>query len=118
MTIKTVKSLLICCIIAGLSFTPAILFADQNQGRNKISLYGGKSGTILFPHHTHQKIVADCQTCHVNFAQEEGALGAAKKSEVLKKKQVMNKTCLKCHRALKKAGEKSGPTNCKGCHTK
>ncbi len=118
MTIKNSKALLICCIITGLFFGPAILFADQNQGRKEISLYGGKSGTILFPHHTHQKSVTDCQVCHLSFAQKEGALEAAKKSEALKKKYVMNKICLKCHRALKKAGEKSGPTSCKKCHTK
>ena len=118
MTKENSKNILICFIIAGLLLGPALLFADQNQGRKEISLYGGKSGTILFPHHTHQTVVADCQVCHVNFAQEQGALGAAKKAAVLKKKQVMNKTCLKCHRALKKAGEKSGPTSCKKCHTK
>ena len=115
MTTKNRKTSLICLILAGLFLAPAI---GQPHGEKEISLYGGKSGTILFPHHMHHKVVTDCQICHVNFAQEEGALGAAKKAGDLKKKQVMNKTCLKCHRALKKAGEKSGPTNCKGCHTK
>ena len=108
----------ICLILAGLFFSPVSILADQTQGKKEISLYGGKSGNILFPHHLHQSIVEDCQTCHDDFAQEEGALEAAKKADVLKKKQVMNETCLKCHRALKKAGKKSGPTSCKECHTK
>ncbi len=118
MAIKNWKTSLFCLILAGLFLGPAIIFAGQNHGREEISLYGGKSGNILFPHHRHHKIVTDCQICHVDFAQKEGALGAAKDSAALKKKQVMNKTCLKCHRALKKAGEKSGPTSCKKCHIK
>jgi hypothetical protein len=31
---------------------------------------------------------------------------------------VMNKTCLKCHRNLKKAGKAYGPVSCSKCHTK
>ena len=118
MIIKNWKISLFCLILAGILVSSTSIFAEQPQGRKEISLYGGKSGNILFPHHTHQKIVTDCQVCHVNFAQKEGALGAAKESGDLKKKQMMTKTCLKCHRALKKAGEKSGPTSCKKCHIK
>ncbi len=118
MIIKNWKASLFCLILAGLLISPTLIFADQPQGRKEISLYGGKSGPVLFPHHTHQKVVKDCQVCHVSFAQKEGALDTAKTSGDLKKKQMMNKTCLKCHRALKKAGEKSGPTSCKKCHIK
>jgi len=97
MTIKTQKTLIICMITAGLFLAPAFIFADQPKGKKEISLNGGKSGTILFPHHSHQEIAKDCQICHVNFAQKEGSLDAAKKSAALKKKQVMNKTChLRC----------------------
>jgi len=115
---KNWKFSLLCLILTGLFLGPALSFAGQTQGRKEISLYGGKSGPILFPHHLHQAVVKDCQICHVDFAQKEGALEAAKKSGALKQKQVMNDTCLKCHRDLKKAGEKSGPTNCKHCHKK
>jgi hypothetical protein len=114
---KNWKLSFLCLILAGLFFGPILSFAGGPQGREEISLYGGKSGNILFPHHLHQKAVTDCQTCHADFAQQEGSLEAAKKSGVLKKKQVMNKTCLKCHRELKKSGEPSGPTSCKQCHT-
>jgi len=115
---KNWKISFLCLILTGLFLGLTLSFAGKTQGREDISLYGGKSGNILFPHHLHQKVVKDCQTCHVDFAQKEGALAAAKRSEALKKKQVMNNTCLKCHRALKKSGETSGPTNCKHCHTK
>jgi len=115
---KNWKLSFFCLILTGLFLGPILSFAGEPQGKKEISLYGGKSGNILFPHHLHQKVVTDCQTCHVDFAQREGALDAAKKSAALKKKQVMNKTCLKCHRALKKSGKTSGPTSCKHCHTK
>ncbi len=118
MILQNWKLSFFCLILAGLFLVPTLSFAGKIQGREEISLYGGRSGNILFPHHLHQKVVTDCQTCHINFAQREGALEAAKTSKALKKKQVMNKTCLKCHRALKKSGEKSGPTSCKQCHTK
>lgn len=90
----------------------------ENKGRAEISLDGGKSGPVDFNHHLHQAVVKDCQVCHADFAQEEGALDAAKAAGTLKAKQVMNKTCLTCHRAKKKAGEKSGPVSCKDCHQK
>ncbi len=115
---KNWKFSLLCLILTGLFLGPTLSFAGQTQGRKEISLYGGKSGPVLFPHHLHQTTVKDCQICHVDFAQKEGALEAAKKSKALKKKQVMKATCLKCHRTLKKAGEKTGPTNCKHCHKK
>ena len=115
---KNWKFSLLCLILAGLFLGPAFTIAQENQGRKEISLYGGKSGPILFPHHLHQEVVKDCQICHIDFAQKEGALEAAKKSGALKQKQVMNNTCLNCHRSLKKANEKSGPTNCKHCHKK
>ena len=114
---KNWKLSFLCLIFTGLLLGPISSFAGQLQGREEIPLYGGKSGNILFPHHLHQKVVTDCQTCHIDFAQKEGALEAAKASEALKKKQVMNGTCLKCHRELKKEGNPSGPTSCKQCHT-
>lgn len=109
---------IILMITPGLFLVTGLIFANQPQGRAEISLDGGTSGKVSFPHHLHQEIVLDCQTCHADFDQKEGALEAAKKANVLKKKQVMNMTCLKCHRAMKKAGEKTGPVSCKGCHTK
>ena len=115
----TQKKIFITCLIAtGMMLASVFTFAGETQGRKEISLNGGASGNILFPHHRHQEIVKDCQTCHGDFDQTEGALAAAKKADILKKKQIMNNTCLKCHRAMKKAKEKTGPVSCKGCHTK
>ncbi len=115
----TRKKILITGLTAfGLLLASVFTFAGQTQGRKEISLNGGASGNVLFPHHQHQEVVTDCQTCHADFDQTEGALDAAKKANVLKKKQIMNNTCLKCHRSMKKTGEKTGPVSCKGCHIK
>ena len=102
--------------VAMLITAPGI--CSQGKGKEMISIYGGKSGTVAFKHHLHQDLVGDCQACHKDFKQEEGALKAAKEAGILKRKQVMNKTCIACHRAKKKAGETSGPTSCRDCHKK
>ncbi|WDP90280.1 MAG: cytochrome c3 family protein [Desulfobacter sp.] len=108
----------ITAIIIAALFLFAPVSGFSGQGREKINLDGGKIGTVAFNHHLHQTLVGDCMVCHKSFPQKEGALNAAKAAGELKKKQVMNKTCLKCHKAKKKAGEKHGPTSCKACHKK
>lgn len=104
-------SSLFLLLIGGMSLGVA-----QDTGRDMITLEGGKSGPVPFKHHLHQDVVKDCQVCHKDFPQEQGALEAAKLAGTLKKKQVMNKTCISCHREKKKAGEKTGPVSCKTCH--
>ncbi|MCG8566286.1 MAG: cytochrome c family protein [Desulfobacterales bacterium] len=104
--------LVILCILLPLTV------AAKNAGQAQHTLYGGKSGQVPFPHHQHQSMISDCMTCHAAFPQEAGSLDSLKKQGSLKKKQVMNKTCLKCHRSLKKAGKPTGPTKCNGCHIK
>jgi len=110
------KRMVLFCLI-GLTFSVAVAVA-HNNGKKEIILHGGKKGNITFPHHRHHDIVTDCMVCHKDFPKEPGALQASKKAGALKKKQVMNKTCLKCHRARKKAGEAYGPVSCSGCHVK
>lgn len=95
----------------------AIVFA-QEKGKKEIMLEGGRQGNVPFSHHMHQDIIKDCMVCHADFSQVSGSIMAAKKAGILKKKQVMNKTCIKCHRAKKKAGEKYGPIKCSKCHIK
>jgi hypothetical protein len=118
MKFRNWKILILCLIASGLFLAPVLILADQAKGSKEISINGGNKGNILLPHHLHQAAIKDCQTCHAVFAQEPGAIDTAKKTGDLKKKQVMNKTCLKCHRAMKKAGDKTGPTSCSGCHIK
>ncbi len=90
----------------------------QNQGEKTIVMNGGNQGNITLPHHLHQDVIDDCMVCHGDFPKESGSLDALKAAGTLKKKQVMNQTCLKCHRDRKNAGEKSGPVSCSECHIK
>nr|WP_320190768.1 cytochrome c3 family protein [uncultured Desulfobacter sp.] len=106
-----------CSIIVGLSLIPVSGIMAQDTGRPEMTLNGGSKGPVLFKHKLHQTVVKDCAVCHKDFEKKPGALDEAKKAGLLKKKQVMNKTCLACHRAKRKAGEKSGPTSCSACHS-
>jgi hypothetical protein len=92
--------------------------ATQDKGAENIELEGGKRGKVHFPHRQHQAQLKDCKICHTVFPQKAGSIKALKAEGKLKKKHVMNKLCTKCHKAKKKAGQKSGPTKCKKCHIK
>ncbi len=117
MTVKKSTVQLICIIVgAGIFLAPGLGLCSK--GKKEMNLDGGKTGAVAFDHHLHQAVVGDCMVCHKSFPQKEGALNDAKATGKLKRKQVMNKTCIKCHRAKKKAGEKHGPVSCKSCHKK
>lgn len=107
----------VCSIVAGLSLIPVSGVMAQDVGRSELTLNGGSKGPVFFKHKLHQVVVEDCAVCHKDFEKKPGALDEAKKKGTLKAKQVMNKTCLSCHRAKRKAGEKSGPTSCSACHS-
>lgn len=92
--------------------------AVENQGPEKISIYGGSQGNIGFPHHQHQNRIGDCQVCHDMFPQATDAIKDLKARGKLDRKEVMNKVCLNCHRAQKQAGKKAGPLTCSKCHTR
>ena len=112
------KIITIVSIIAIIIFTGATAVAVQNQGAKSIMLDGGKKGEVDFPHHLHQNTMGDCSACHDFFPKTEGIIKDFKKQGELKKMQVMNKICIKCHRLKKEAGEKAGPTKCSQCHVK
>lgn len=105
-------------IISITLFVAASFVFAQNQGNKNIQISGGKLGDINFKHHMHQAVTKDCQVCHSLFSQTPGALNESIKNGSLKAKQVMYKTCLKCHKALKKDGKPYGPIKCSGCHVK
>jgi hypothetical protein len=92
--------------------------ASENRGAEALNLDGGSRGAVAFPHHRHQEKLGDCAVCHNLFSQEPGAIVRFKKEGRLASKQVMNKLCIKCHRAEKKAGNESGPVSCSQCHRK
>jgi len=90
--------------------------AETGKGAKEIVIPGGNQGDIKFPHDRHQESLKDCMLCHDLFPQQAGAIRDLKQKGTLAQKQVMNKQCLKCHKAKKDAGEKSGPMVCKDCH--
>jgi len=99
-------------------FVVGIAAAEQNKAAENMNLDGGRRGAVNFPHKLHQAAISDCNACHSVFPKAAGAIKDLKEKKELKSKQVMNKTCLKCHKARKKAGEKTGPTKCSACHVK
>lgn len=103
-------------VIAGSSVAFSVV--NENKGAANIEIDGGKKGKVPFPHRQHQERLVDCKICHSVFPQKPGSIKELKAQGKLKKKYVMNKLCTKCHKAKKKAGQKSGPTKCSKCHIK
>ncbi len=90
----------------------------QNKGAKEIKLNGGSKGEIPFTHFNHQERLGDCNICHSLFPHSPGAIEEYKQKGDLEKKHVMNKLCIKCHKAEKKAGKAYGPVTCSKCHVK
>ena len=112
----TRKTLILLC--AAILLVAALALAGgQPRGADNMVLEGGSTGWVPFPHHRHQDALGDCMACHTLFPQQAGSIVALKAEGKLKKKTVMN-ACTKCHRNLAKAGQPSGPTSCKECHSR
>ena len=93
--------------------------AEPDKGAEQLVIEGGRQGPVPFPHHRHQAALTDCNVCHEVFPQQSGSIDRLKADGTLKaKSDVMNKLCIKCHRAKRNAGEKSGPVTCSQCHPK
>ena len=92
--------------------------ALENKGAEQITLEGGDRGVVHFPHQRHQSKLGDCKICHDLFPQEQGAIERLKKEGQLIAKQIMNKHCIKCHKAKKQAVQTAGPVTCSKCHQK
>ena len=105
-------------LVVGLLLFAPLAIAGQNQGGEKFDLDGGSKGKVPFPHWKHQDTLKDCTACHTLFPKQKGAIQTEKAEQRLKSKQVMNKLCIACHRAEKKAGKPSGPTSCATCHVR
>jgi hypothetical protein len=97
-------------------FISTMGLALENKGAEKIQIDAGSKGEVPFPHRLHQDKLGDCKVCHSMFAQEPQSLARLKGTGQLKPKDVMNKLCVKCHKAEKMAGNKAGPTTCSKCH--
>lgn len=92
--------------------------AGQNKGAKEMKLDGGSKGEVPFTHSKHQERLGDCNVCHSLFPQSSGAIDENKQKGDLKKKQVMNTLCIKCHKSEKKKGNAYGPVTCSKCHVR
>ena len=95
-------------------------------GDLKISKAEGaeKKPPVNYNHEKHMASAPDCKSCHHTW-DGEGAVKkcsechkAKKDGKKLDSKNAAHKTCRGCHRGMKKAEKKTGPTPCKGCHIK
>ncbi|MEA2109517.1 MAG: cytochrome c3 family protein [Pseudomonadota bacterium] len=81
-----------------------------------------KKPPVPFSHTKHAKV--ECSKCHHTWKGEGTPKGCGechkdkKEGKKLGLKNAAHKTCRGCHRKLKKAGEKYGPTRCSKCHLK
>jgi hypothetical protein len=118
MRFSAMAVLLVAAVVA--LWTDAVpMAAEPRQGAAEMVLEGGRQGPVPFPHHRHQAALGDCTVCHTVFAQEPGSIERLKAAGTLKaQSDVMNKLCVKCHRAERKAGGRSGPVTCTACHQK
>lgn len=105
-------------LLAGILLLSSFVNANQNKGPETILMDGGSRGKVMLPHLTHQNTLKDCNICHTIFPQKTGSVQSLKAEGKLEKKIVMNKLCIACHRAEKKAGKPSGPVSCSDCHSK
>jgi len=115
------KIALIAAVAAALLALAAVGLpaAEENRGADRMTLEGGSRGPVPFPHHRHQTALDDCQACHAVFPQEAGSIERLKAEGTLKaQSDVMNKLCVKCHRAKRRDDVKTGPITCRECHRK
>lgn len=112
------RAKILLVFIISVFFMTALGLAVENKGNLNKELFGGDRGKVPFPHRMHQDKLGGCNACHSVFSRTHGSIEDMKKKGTLKPKEVMNKQCIKCHRAEKKAGRKPGPLTCSKCHVK
>lgn len=78
---------------------------SQVVGPAVIVLYASV-GNVTFSHKMHQDMIKDCRQCHHEPPGKIAEIG----------KYWAHNTCQTCHEILKRAGRRTGPTNCVGCH--
>lgn len=110
--------LILLAVLSGALLLLTTSLASQNKGAADITLNGGTRGKVHFPHQKHIDTIGDCNVCHDLYPDTAGIIDTLKAQGKLKKKQVMNGQCTRCHRAAKKEGNPSGPTTCSKCHTR
>lgn len=108
---------IVMAIMLAIVMMAVVSVAQDTKGAASLTITVKEKGDVKFPHAKHQEALKDCKVCHEAFPQKAGAINASKADGTLKKKQVMNTQCIKCHNEKKNAGMKSGPLTCSTCHS-
>ncbi|MBC2716079.1 MAG: cytochrome c3 family protein [Desulfobacteraceae bacterium] len=114
---------LVCLlIVVFFVFLAVFSYAHEDHddfGDEIIILEKGRMPQVTFPHQMHQTVLENnCNACHDLFPKQHGIIKEMITQEKLKKQQVMNSNCLKCHKERKAAGQKAGPVKCTQCHVR
>jgi cytochrome c-type protein NrfB len=115
----SIKKAILIFTVIGFVALLSLAGAQQNpeNGADIIKLnLGGAMAEVTFPHHAHQNVVNDCNVCHSVFPMTPGIIKEKITLQELRKQQVMHGTCLECHKAMKTAGDATGPVVCNQCH--
>ncbi len=112
---KKIVFIVLTLLVVSLS----VLVNAQDKGAEVVVFEKGRMQPVTFAHHMHQqKLSNDCSSCHDLFPMESGIIKEMITQEKLKKQQVMNSKCVKCHKDRKKQGLAAGPTKCTACHVR
>lgn len=97
----------------------AVYVNAQDKGSETVIFEKGRMPSVSFPHHMHQQeLNNDCSSCHDLFPMKSGIIKEMITQEKLRKQQVMNSKCVKCHKDRKKQGLEAGPSKCTECHVR
>jgi len=92
---------------------------SEDKGAETITFEKGRMPAVVFPHRLHQeKLDNNCNACHDLFPKQKGIIKQMISQGKLKKQQVMNSKCIKCHNERKNEGLAAGPTKCTQCHVR
>ena len=121
------KIVMLVALVAFLAVS-VVAFANPKAPAGDLTvsemMKSNKKPPVTFSHAKHATAVSDCKTCHhtwdgkadiVKCSKCHTGRKSGKKDNI---KNTMHKKCKGCHKDLKKAGKKAGPTSCKKCHKK
>jgi hypothetical protein len=118
------KIIALLMAVAFLAVTASLFAAPKAPETVVVKEMQKKKAPVPFPHKLHGDKFG-CKECHHKWkggdVEPEKCTKChtnKKEGKKLKAKNAYHKKCKGCHKKMKKAGKKTGPTSCKGCHKK
>ncbi|MCP4626664.1 MAG: cytochrome c3 family protein [bacterium] len=88
-----------------------MVVTGNDLGPDEIVL-SANEGSVAFSHHFHQNLTG-CKGCHIDGPAQGKILRSTRASNKdLPAKEAFHRLCKDCHK------QQTGPTKCRGCHTK